>query len=472
MPESQGSALADAAQFHAAPRGVSQSGFISLLMRLHFYIGLFTGPFLLIAALSGIFYALTPQLESRIYAAQLYHHSQGEELPLAQQIAAAQAVAPAGALLSAVRPAPAAGENTRVLFHLAGLGEFERLAVFIDPITAQPHGQLAAYGTSGILPLRTWLDRLHRSLQLGEPGRIYSELAASWLWLLALGGLVQWCAGKKHARKKTGLRRWHARAGGLLLIGLLFFSATGLTWSKWAGGNIGTWRHQFGWATPALSTALGEQTAPPADEHALHHGHDMQTMAAVEGDRDAALYDRILRSARQAGIDAGKIEIKQPVKAGLAWTVSEIDHRWPVQVDAVAVDPRSLAIIDRVSFAQYPMAAKLTRWGIDLHMGVLFGLANTLALVVFATGLAAMVIMGYVMWWRRWPTRRLAQPLGSPLLFLRQTPKGLLLVIVALAVLFGFCLPVMGASLLAFLLCDVLRWQWLRQRAFSPEESK
>lgn len=34
----------------------------ALPARLHFYIGLLVGPFLLVAALSGIFYALTPQL--------------------------------------------------------------------------------------------------------------------------------------------------------------------------------------------------------------------------------------------------------------------------------------------------------------------------------------------------------------------------------------------------------------------------
>lgn len=38
----------------------TRSWFIPLAMRIHFYIGFFVGPFLLIAALSGIFYALTP----------------------------------------------------------------------------------------------------------------------------------------------------------------------------------------------------------------------------------------------------------------------------------------------------------------------------------------------------------------------------------------------------------------------------
>ena len=35
----------------------------ALLSRLHLYIGLFIGPFILIAALSGIAYLLSPPLE-------------------------------------------------------------------------------------------------------------------------------------------------------------------------------------------------------------------------------------------------------------------------------------------------------------------------------------------------------------------------------------------------------------------------
>ena len=39
--------------------------------------------------------------------------------------------------------------------------------------------QMTVYGTSGILPLRQWIDYAHRSLLLGDSGRLYSELAAS-----------------------------------------------------------------------------------------------------------------------------------------------------------------------------------------------------------------------------------------------------------------------------------------------------
>ena len=54
--------------------------------------------------------------------------------------------------------------------------------MFIDPYSLKVTGDMTVYGTSGVLPLRTTLDLLHSSLLLGDFGRNYSELAASWLW--------------------------------------------------------------------------------------------------------------------------------------------------------------------------------------------------------------------------------------------------------------------------------------------------
>ncbi|MEX5270910.1 PepSY domain-containing protein, partial [Kocuria sabuli] len=42
-----------------------------LLLRLHFYIGVFIGPFLLVAAVSGALYALSPQLERVVHSEAL-----------------------------------------------------------------------------------------------------------------------------------------------------------------------------------------------------------------------------------------------------------------------------------------------------------------------------------------------------------------------------------------------------------------
>jgi len=428
-----------------------------LIARLHFYIGLLVGPFLFIAALSGVLYALTPQIEDRVYRHILYTPSRGEARPLADQITAARAVVGPEATVGAVRPAPEPGTTTRVMFAGPDMGPSEHRAIFIDPVTAQVQGDLGVYGTSGVLPVRAWLDLLHRELHLGDVGRLYSELAASWLWVAALGGLLLWAARRRPGARHgaTGrLRRWHATLGVWALLGLMFFSATGLTWSQYAGGNIGVLRKQFGWGTPGVSTALAGDAPTAHDEHAHHQGHG--AVVSREGYVTAEQFDRVLASARAEGISAGKVEIRPPASAGRAWTVTEIDRSWPTRVDAVAVDPRSLAVTDRIRFEDFPLAAKLTRWGIDAHMGALFGLPNQIVLIAFGSALLVMVTWGYIMWWRRRPapsTPRLIEAL-------RRVPPIPLAALATGAVLLGFFLPLMGVTLLGFILVDAaIAWR-------------
>lgn len=139
--------------------------------------------------------------------------------------------------------------------------------------------------------------------------------------------------------------------------------------------------------------------------------------------------------------------------------MTEIDRSWPTQVDAVAVDPHTMQVLDRTRFEDFPLMAKLTRWGVDFHMGILFGLANQLLLVAFGLALCVLIIWGYRMWWMRRP----AQSAVSPVQTLCQSWLALSVwgrgVTVLISVLLGLALPVMGVSLALFVLVDWLRWR-------------
>lgn len=450
----------------------ARAAWLTLLRRFHFYIGLFVGPFIFIAALSGTLYVATPQLENAVYASALYSDAQGEAQPLARQVAAAQKAAGENLRLYAVRPASEAGETTRVMFADPALGPSETRGIFIDPVTLAVKGDMTVYGTSGILPLRQWIDYLHRSLLLGDMGRIYSELAASWMWVAALGGIALWwlTRPKRQLRpaKKNAFARargWHVTSGWLLMAGLLLFSATGLTWSQWAGANVDKLRAALGWLTPQVSTALIAGEAAPADPHAEHHMHHEHM--AMTPQIDLSRLDAVLAVARQTGIDAAKVEIRPPRDAQQAWTVTEVDRRWPTQVDAVPIDGGQLAVVDKARFADFPLMAKLTRWGVDFHMGVLFGLPNQLALIAFGLGLCFAIIMGYRLWWLRRPRGAQVNPaatLSEAWLSLGGAGRGVTLLA---ALLLGFALPVMGVSLLLFFVIDMLRWQSQKRRLAS-----
>jgi uncharacterized iron-regulated membrane protein len=200
----------------------------------------------------------------------------------------------------------------------------------------------------------------------------------------------------------------------------------------------------------------------PADEHAEHKqsGMPMPDNPAASVSISPEQFDAVVHTARAAGISAGKIEIRPTTRADKAWTVSEIDRRWPTQVDSVSVDPRSYALLDKVEFAQFGLLAKLTRWGVDAHMGVLFGLPNQLILAAFALGLCVMIVMGYRLWWLRRPAAGQGPHPAETLIYhWRQLSLSGRFAVSVVTVALALSLPLMGISLLVMLVIDAIRWQ-------------
>ncbi|MFG3189059.1 PepSY-associated TM helix domain-containing protein [Streptomyces omiyaensis] len=450
-----GPATATATATPAAPRRPGAwAALRPLLLRLHFTAGLLTAPFLLVAALSGLLYALSYQAEKVVYAHELEVPVGDRVLPLDRQIGIAREANPDGTV-TAVWPGAEPGATTRVLMADPEAPEGTSLAVFVDPYTGEVRGELPSYGSSGALPLRTWIDGLHRDLHLGEPGRIYSELAASWLGVLVLGGLVLWFARRRTRRRALLLpeggpksrRRtlsWHGSVGLWAALGLLLLSATGLTWSRYAGENIGILQDRLGGATPALSAGAA---GGAGGEHAGHGtGHQPADPAPATADIGV---DRAVAAARAAGLDSSWIAVTLPSE-GSGYVVKETDKQFPLALDQVAVDPADGTVLDRLAFDEYPLLAKLTRIGIDAHMGVFLGLFNQLVLAALALALSLMILWGYRMWWLRRPRR----PVGRGAW--RKVPVTLLLPLAAATALVGWSVPLLGAGLLVLLAAEAV----------------
>lgn len=446
------------------PDGGAQPGLWAavrpLMMRLHFYAGVLIGPFLLVAAATGLLYTASPQIEQIVYRHELHVPAQSPShlVPLARQVAAGKAAVPHGTLQS-VSPAAGPTDTTRVLFSAPGVPDGYSRTAFVDPYTGKVRGVLTTYGQW--LPVRAWLDTLHRTLHLGTFGRNYSELAASWLWVEVLGGLALWLGARRRRDRLrqavlprlrgAGRRRalsWHAVAGLWVSLGLLGLSATGLTWSDHAGANISAFRAQLKGGTPSVSTTL------PA-------GHG----ASRTGGPSAGI-DTVVAAAHRAGL-SGVLDVTPPSAPGTAWTVQENTRHWPERQDSVAVDPRTGKVTAKLRFADYPLLAKLTRWGIDAHMGLLFGLANQIALALLAISLITMIVLGYRMWWLRRPTRSVGGSFGrAPARGAWRRLPGRVLAPAALFIaVLGYYLPLLGLPLLVFLATDLAVGALLRWRA-------
>ncbi|WP_043670622.1 PepSY-associated TM helix domain-containing protein [Streptomyces xylophagus] len=426
-----------------------------LVLRLHFYAGVLVAPFLLVAAVTGFLYAGAFQAERIVYAHELTVPVGDRELPISQQVTAARKAHPEGAV-SAVRPSPEDDATTRVMLSgVKGIAADHTLAVFVDPYTGKVRGALEQYGSTGALPLRTWIDELHRDLHLGETGRLYSEFAASWLWVIAGGGLVLWFSRRRALRKvrgTSGRRRTlglHGTVGVWAAAGFIFLSATGLTWSTYAGANIDELRTSLGQATPSVSAAA-------SGEHAGHGG------STATGDAEHGVgLDKILAAARAEGL-GNPVEIVPPADANSAYVVKQVQRSWPEKQDAVAVDPATGKVTDELRFADYPLLAKMTRWGIDLHTGVLFGLANQIALMLLAGSLVLLIVWGYRMWWQRGRGSSFGRPI--PRGAWAQVPPLLLVPCLAVIAVLGYFVPLLGIPLAAFIAVDVVLGEMAHRR--------
>ncbi|MDK0524366.1 PepSY domain-containing protein [Streptomyces sp. ML-6] len=464
--------------------GGTWSGLRPLLLRLHFYAGVLIGPFLLVAAVTGLLYTATPQIESVVHRHELKVTPHGEPKPLTAQVDAAREAVPGGRLVSVTKGA-GADDTTRVGFEVEGLPEGRTQTVFVDPYDAEVRGTLRTTGEW--LPVRSWFDDLHRTLNLGDFGRNYSEIAASWLWVEVIGGMALWLGAPRSRERLRGLfvprrgpkgrRRtlsWHGVVGLWVSIGLLALSATGLTWSAHAGATIGRLQDSLGGATPSVSSTL---------DHGGTHDSSAKAKAETEAETEAEAgagagpggsaadspadsltgspatkvdLDEAVRIARSEGL-RGKLVITPPADTGSAYVVRENTRHWPEQQDSIAIDPATGEVTDKLLFDDFPVLAKLTRWGVDAHMGLLFGPANQIVLALIAVALIGMLFWGYRMWWLRRPTRAGGTRFGRPPVrgAWRRVPGRIMAPLVVVAAVLAHCLPLFGLPLICFLLVDL-----------------
>lgn len=432
-----------------------------LVLRLHFYAGIFIAPFILLAAVTGLLYTAAPQIEQAVYRHELTVTPGEAMLPLSEQVAAAREAHPAGDLVE-VRGPIADDSSTRVVFTDKTVPTDYNMAVFVNPYNAQVLGQVRTFGQW--LGVRAWIDDLHRNLHLGAVGRNYSELAASWLWVVVLGGASLWLTKRRQDRRARrlllpetsaqGRRRtlsWHASVGLWLAVGAVGLSATGMMWSRFAGDHIGVIRQELSWTGTSLDTALGSGN----EGGGTHSGHHAGGPVSKQPSDNGVTIDDVLTAARAEGL-RDPLVLTPPEDAQHGWAVSENKRSLPTRFDAVAVDAVTGNVVNRYDFATQPLVAKLVNWTIDAHMGILFGLANQLLLAATAVGLIVVIIAGYRAWWQRRPTRSTTRRWARPPRrgAWRQLHPALLATVVLLTGAIAWLAPLFGGSLLAFLVID------------------
>jgi uncharacterized iron-regulated membrane protein len=197
--------------------------------------------------------------------------------------------------------------------------------------------------------------------------------------------------------------------------------------------------------------------APASDEHAGHHHHDSAS-GGHTAPRDYRPLDNLVPVVQAAHLEPPAL-IEPPSGANASWTAKSDTQNRPLRAE-LKLDGTRGAIVSRHDFSQRPLLDRVIGTGIAAHEGQLFAPINQLLGLFTAISLWMVCISALVMWWRRRP----AGVLGAP------APVGrpnLAASVIAIIVLLGIALPMLGVTLLAVWAVErTLLRRWPAARTF------
>ena len=433
----------------------SASDLYRAVWRWHFYAGLLVLPFMITLAVTGALYLFRDEIEAIVHSdLKRVEAQQAASVAPSQMVAAALAAHPG----TAVKFTDPATRESSAEITVGTEGE-GKLAVYVDPYSGKVLGALPDRGTI-MWTIRT----LHSLKYFGTVARAFIEIAAGWAILLVGTGFYLWWprrqgGGVLSIRGKPSQRMFwrdtHAVTGIVVGSVIVFLAITGMPWSNVWGGKVNEWANGNNFGYPA-----GVRVAVPmSDEHVDHVAKTSWTLeqaripkvpehhpatASIGLDGGVRIFD-------QLGLARG-YAVNIPSDSSGVYTGSVYPDDVTLQ-RVVHLDQYSGKTLIDVGYSQYGPLGKWLEWGINVHMGQQFGLANQLVLLAACIGIVLLAVSAAVMWWKRRPSGSLGVP---PMPSDRRVFRGLILILA----IGGLIFPLVGLSLLIMLAVD-----WLFQKA-------
>ncbi len=467
------------------------------IWRLHFWVGLFAAPVLVVLACTGLIILYSQPLDA-VLNRHLFVVEQGPAtVPLDQQVAVAKQHVGADYTLEAVTPPDNADGSTRVDFlapNAPGYPQAETnvIQVFLDPYTGTYLGQ-----RSQLSGLVGWANQLHRMFGNDGPhvqlpslghlinpsaypeatipvgvGNLVMELTATWILVLLASGIYLWWPRAIEATKpllkvrwgKGGRIRWrdlHALTGVVIAVILICYIVSGMTWTRYWGEN---WRAVAATVTPSTTIDAPSTPAKLGDYDRLGRriawaATDDPIYASAPGGAVAAplSYADIDRIAKDEHMVPGYSIFPPSNSTENGTTVygsyTVVNH-WPQRVSeqrTLYLDQFSGATITNATAAQDGALSRLTSFGIAMHMGNQLGWLTRVTATLACLGVLTSVLTGFLMWWKRRPAGGTGLPGPASAATRANTPKGAMIAVTVVAVALGVFYPVFGVSLLVVL---------------------
>lgn len=427
------------------------------MQRLHFYAALFITPLLITLTISGIGFLFFQEVENNVYKTEFFGHSSNQQHQTMNQAVEQVEEKFEGFYISKVSILEEPYNNRITLDDMAGNQRY----VFLDEHNQIIADQNAKHTYANVM------RNIHSSLFTENTFINYLvELTACWTIFMIISGSYMLIKKKliSNKSKKLKFQKWHGILGLIIAIPLFILVLTGLPWSGFMGAKIagimdnsGTLGQSELAVNPPKSDvneipwATRSNQQPASKETSAHHGSGEIPNTKIQ---HQITIDKVIAQAKKEHITK-PYSIVYPAKAEAAFTVSKGSNTGVTGLDVSPYDEKTLYLdqysgenLGEVKYQEYGVIGKWFTWGIPLHEGHLFGVANKVINLLICVALLVAIGLGLTSWIKRMGNRKVKVPVRV------QKPMSISLIIVL--VILGLLMPLFGLSILVVFIIEAL----------------
>jgi uncharacterized iron-regulated membrane protein len=432
--------------------GAIGSALYRALWRWHFFAGLICAPIVILLAVTGGIYLFKDEINDGLHRDLRIVAPQSTER-LAPSVLVAKALEAHPGTLKGYSPPEAADRAAGV--QIAGADGLKD-TVYVDPYSGRVLGSLWDAGAAGS-PSMYVIRKLHSLKYAGWFAERIVEAVAGWMVLMVASGIYLWWprgqkGGVVTVRGKSGKRLFwrdlHAVTGIFVSVFIVFLAMTGLPWSGYWGKQFYGFAYAVGLGMPdGYWDKYPVSTVPLKDsiDRAPWIIENQPTPLSATASGVPAKLDDVVRTVEGLGVAPGYALVIPGQPDGVFTASVYPDDITKERV--VHLDQYSGKVLFDMQLKDLGLFGRLAEWGVSIHMGQAFGLANQLVLLASLVAMVGLVVSGLVMWWKRRP----AGSLGAPRLTEGAgVPKGLFVIAVA----GGLFFPMVGISMLVFAIVE------------------
>ncbi|NOR71328.1 MAG: hypothetical protein GQ532_16785 [Methylomarinum sp.] len=437
-----------------------------LIIRWHFFCGLFFIPLILVISISGCIYLFEDEYEEYMYQDLLFVNPAETVLPASILMAKAKSAVSGGLRASQFKSFEEKDRSIEIIFKAkpmkhaktsmewAGDGpekvpmvmNEERTSVFLNPYTGAILGSIKSSDR-----LMGFMKDLHGNLLTGKVGTKLVELTSCWVGMLMTTGLIMWWPRGKtgvmgtliprlNKNKRLFWRDLHAVPAFYFSFFIIFLIISGLPWTDVWGEAFHTIQRDFKMSAPAG-----------------FHSRELKSKYFMGAEQISI--DTVISEAKSRGYQ-GELNVKIPKSMRDTYAIQRNSDD-PAERPSMHFDQYTGKVLAASDWDKVPLLAKSVSYGIKLHRGEYFGVWNLVLVLVTTLVLIFMAISGIVLWLQRRPKGKLGAP-KYPRDY--KQPRWL----IGTTIGFSLFMPLLGASLVIFVLGD---WVYTKSISFKLKTS-